>query len=72
MIWGIPKVIILVGFFRIQMCGGRHLVSPESDVCILGLSGFCDMKLNFHCAYIGTNWVTLTVEFMGVGIPLME
>ena len=32
---------------------------------------FCDTKLNFHRAYLDTDWNMRTVDFTGVGILLM-
>ena len=50
---------------------GRNLTPPDSDVRVLGLNSFCDTKLNFHRAYIDTNWGMHPFAFTGVGIPLM-
>ena len=40
-------------------------------MCVLGLNYFCDKNLNFHRAYLETDWGMRTVAFAGVGIPLM-
>ena len=55
----------------LHILGGRHLTTPDSDVRVLCLNSFRDTKLNFHRAYIYTNWGMRTVAFAGVGIPLM-
>ena len=56
----------------LRILGGRHLTPPDSDVRVLGLNSFRDTKLNFHRAYLDTDWGMRTVAFAGVGIPLME
>ena len=40
-------------------------------MCVLGLSSFSDKNINFHRAYLETDWGMRTVAFAGVGIPLM-
>jgi len=55
----------------LRILGGRHLTPPDSDVRVLGLNSFRDTKLNFHRAYLDTDWGMRTVAFAGVGIPLM-
>ena len=44
---------------------------PESDMRIIGLNSFIDTKINFHRAYLETNWVMRAFAFTGVGILLM-
>ena len=44
----------------------------DSDVHVLGLNSFCDKKLNFHHAYLDTDWGISTVALAGVGILLMK
>ena len=44
---------------------------PEPDVRILGLCAFHDTKLNFHPAYLDTDWGMRAVSFSVVAIPLM-
>ena len=55
----------------ICILGGRHITPPDSYVRVLGLNSFCDKRLNFHRAYLDTDWGVHTVAFEGVGIPLM-
>ena len=38
---------------------------------VLILNSFCDAKLNFHRAYLDTDWVMRTVALTGVGVMLM-
>ena len=38
---------------------------------IIGLNSFIDTKINFHRAYLDTDWGMRKVPFAGVGIPLM-
>ena len=40
----------------LRILGGGHLAPLYSDVHVLILNLFCDTKLNFHCAYLDTNW----------------
>ena len=56
----------------LSVLGGRHITPPDSNVRVLGINSFCDTKINFYCAYLGTDWGMRTVDFAGVGIPLME
>ena len=55
----------------LRILGGRHLSPPDSEMRVLGLNSFRDTKINFHCAYIDTNWGMCTGAFVGVGITLM-
>ena len=45
---------------------------PDSYVHILGLHEFHDMKLNFNCDYIDTNWGMCTDALAGNVVLLME
>ena len=38
---------------------------------VLGINSFFDTKINFHGAYLDTNWDIHTVAFAGVGIRVM-
>lgn len=38
---------------------------------MLGLNAFRDTRLNFHRAYLETDWGMRTVAFAGCGVPLM-
>ena len=59
--------------FLIYRCvEGGNSTQLDSDFFILGLHAFLDMKLNFYCSYLDTDWVTCTVTFADVGILLVE
>ena len=55
----------------LRILGVRHITPPDSDVRVLGLNSFHLKNLDFHRAYLDTNWGMRKVAFVGVGIPLM-
>lgn len=55
----------------LRILAGRHLMSPDNSVRVLGLNAFRDTKLNFHRAYLDCDWGMRTVAFAGAGVPLM-
>ncbi|KAL3785599.1 hypothetical protein HJC23_004747 [Cyclotella cryptica] len=55
----------------LRLISGRHLPSPENSLTVLGLNSFRDTRLNFHRAYLETDWGMRTVAFAGCGVPLM-
>ena len=46
--------------------GERHITLPDSDVRVIGLNSFCEIELNFHRAYLDTDWGMHIVAFSGV------
>ncbi|KAL7544602.1 hypothetical protein ACHAWF_007973 [Thalassiosira exigua] len=55
----------------LRLISGRHLAKPEGCLQVLGLNAFRDTRLNFHRAYLETDWGMRTVAFAGCGVPLM-
>ena len=54
--------------------GLRTICDPvyRSSSSVLGLNSFRDTRLNFHRAYLDTDWGMRKVDFTGFGIPLMS
>lgn len=53
----------------LRILAGRHLTQQE--VRVLGLNSFRDTKLNFHRAYLDTDWGMTSIAFVGASVPLM-
>ena len=64
-------MFLLLTHVRSWVCKERHLTPQNSDVRIIGLNESRNTNLNFHRAYIDTNWSMHTVSFVGNGILLI-
>ena len=55
----------------LRILAGRHLTQHQGgDVKILGLNSFRETKLNFHRAYLNTDWGMTSMAFVGASVPL--
>jgi CCR4-NOT complex subunit CAF16 len=53
----------------LRILAGRHLTQQE--VKVMGLNSFRDTKLNFHRAYLNSDWGMTSIAFVGASVPLM-
>jgi CCR4-NOT complex subunit CAF16 len=43
----------------------------QQEVKVMGLNSFRDTKLNFHRAYLNSDWGMTSIAFVGASVPLM-
>lgn len=53
----------------LRILAGRHLTQQE--VKVMGLNSFRDTRLNFHRAYLNSDWGMTSIAFVGASVPLM-